>query len=461
VLWQALSTFSLAQMSGFSFPPLKPSEIRSTLAELDIVVSDDDLKKPAPFRVKQIYEQLVQLILGLRREDMAQPVFSGIEELDHPELHEESIPMITFLKACNKLLVTAGVPDFTITDITKPEDGKKFRRNLSAIINFAKFREDRQESYVEFTQETDALVQHKARLEDENERLTTGVMEANRKNALEQAETERLLGENTHHETQVRDLFNQQTVLHTECQDLKLRLNTVQDGIRSVSMEVLDAETERDQLKEPIVPDPRKLKSELAALRDAEANERQTIRSLELKIAQHAKQREALERIDREMDEVLSQQAEVEAEQGKLKDVQQQLKENTERASKDESEGADQAHQVRSLSQRNQMAREKNERMLEQHGAKLSVAEQAHADTRRAWTALEAERSHHCRQLEDNDSIVRELRDKLLRGKMEHEAEVASVQQQQQQLAAQVRAYHQDLRTAMKAVSTSNAVLVA
>ena len=115
----------------------------------------------------------------------------------------------------------------------------------------------------------------------------------------------------------------------------------------------------------------------------------------------------------------------------------------------------------RSLSQRNQMAREKNERMLEQHGAKLSVAEQAHADTRRAWTALEAERSHHCRQLEDNDSIVRELRDKLLRGKMEHEAEVASVQQQQQQLAAQVRAYHQDLRTAMKAVSTSNAVLVA
>ena len=42
---------------------------------------------------------------------------------------------------------------------------------------------------------------------------------------------------------------------------------------------------------------------------------------------------------------------------------------------------------------------------------------------------------------------------------MEHEAEVASVQQQQQLLAAQVRAYHQDLLNAMKQVTGSNAVL--
>ena len=107
---------------------------------------------------------------------------------------------------------------------------------------------------------------------------------------------------------------------------------------------------------------------------------------------------------------MLSQQAEVEAEQAKLKDVQQQLKENAEKASKDESERADQVLQVRTLSQRNQMAREKNERMLEQHSSRLAVAEQAHADTRRAWTALEAERSKHTRELEDNDSLVRELR---------------------------------------------------
>ena len=40
-----------------------------------------------------------------------------------------------------------------------PRRLERLRRNLSAIINFAKFREDRQPGYVEFTQETDGLAQ--------------------------------------------------------------------------------------------------------------------------------------------------------------------------------------------------------------------------------------------------------------------------------------------------------------
>ena len=40
---------------------------------------------------------------------------------------------------------------------------------------------------------------------------------------------------------------------------------------------------------------------------------------------------------------------------------------------------------------------------------------------------------------------------------MEHEADTTRVQQQQQQLAAQVRAYHQDLLDAMRQVSDAQA----
>ena len=38
---------------------------------------------------------------------------------------------------------------------------------------------------------------------------------------------------------------------------------------------------------------------------------------------------------------------------------------------------------------------------------------------------------------------------------MEHDADTVRVQQQQQQLAAQVRAYHQDLLDTMRQVSTA------
>ena len=98
-----------------------------------------------------------------------------------------------------------------------------------------------------------------------------------------------------------------------------------------------------------------KLRCDLAAQQEAEASEKAALRALEVKLAQHAKQREALERMEREIDEVLGVQAEVEAEQAKLKEVHRQLKDNQERASRDDGERNDQQHQIKGLSQRNQV----------------------------------------------------------------------------------------------------------
>eukprot|EP00966_Prymnesium_polylepis_P246852 5708756-Prymnesium_polylepis.1 len=97
-----------------------------------------------------------------------------MSELEFPELHDESVSTMAFLRACQRLLSTCGISDFTLTDLTKPEY-KRLRRNISAVINFAKFREERLTRYVEFTQETDALAANKVALEQENERLLTEV----------------------------------------------------------------------------------------------------------------------------------------------------------------------------------------------------------------------------------------------------------------------------------------------
>ena len=58
----------------------------------------------------------------------------------------------------------------TEQDICKP-DPARLRRNLSAIINFAKFREEKLAPYAEAQEEADALLDEAARLEDQNARL--------------------------------------------------------------------------------------------------------------------------------------------------------------------------------------------------------------------------------------------------------------------------------------------------
>ena len=211
----------------------------------------------------------------------------------------------------DKLLTTSGIADFTLHDVTKPEP-KRLRRNLSAVINFVKFHEDRQPGYSALIEKTEGLQQQKAQLEEENERLVTDVGEANRRRLAEEPEEQALRADNSKREVVVRDLFNKQTELHNECQVVKQSLRDVQDQIREAEFQLLEAKEERENLKAQIVPDSRKLKSDISELQASETSEKAQLRSLEVSISQHAKRSEALERAEREIDAAIALQAECE-----------------------------------------------------------------------------------------------------------------------------------------------------
>jgi hypothetical protein len=48
------------------------------------------------------------------REEQQQPVFAAIDALEFPELHDESIPYMAFIRNCARLLAAAGVRDFNM-----------------------------------------------------------------------------------------------------------------------------------------------------------------------------------------------------------------------------------------------------------------------------------------------------------------------------------------------------------
>ena len=72
------------------------------------------------------------------------PVFSAHQNLAYPQLHEDSIPEMAFWRAISKLMGVCGISDFTREDLARP-DPKRLKKQLSGLINFAKFREERYE----------------------------------------------------------------------------------------------------------------------------------------------------------------------------------------------------------------------------------------------------------------------------------------------------------------------------
>jgi kinetochore protein Nuf2 len=118
---------------------------------------------------------------------------------------------------------TVGVKDFTMLDLIKPES-KRLRRHISAVINFAKFREERLVHGVELTQEVDALAAKKQQAEDENERLVNELRAATAVREQEAPEEARLKAENEGLATTVQEAFNQQTAVHEDSLRLKQEL---------------------------------------------------------------------------------------------------------------------------------------------------------------------------------------------------------------------------------------------
>lgn len=82
-----------------AFPLLKNQEILQCLNELGIQSTDDDLVNPTSLKVQHIFASFNELLLHRKREDMSQPDFEGLQELEFPELHEQSVPMIGFITA--------------------------------------------------------------------------------------------------------------------------------------------------------------------------------------------------------------------------------------------------------------------------------------------------------------------------------------------------------------------------
>jgi len=63
----------------------------------------------------------------------------------YPSLYEDASRFLCVFRTLQSLAAIVGISDFSIADIVKP-DPKRLRRNLSALINFCRFKEDESQS---------------------------------------------------------------------------------------------------------------------------------------------------------------------------------------------------------------------------------------------------------------------------------------------------------------------------
>lgn len=82
-----------------TFPILSNQGICECLNELHMNVDENSLKQPKRTMMLGIYESLVELLMGVSRDDTTQPHFAAVDVLEHQQLHENSVGEIMFIKS--------------------------------------------------------------------------------------------------------------------------------------------------------------------------------------------------------------------------------------------------------------------------------------------------------------------------------------------------------------------------
>lgn len=243
----------------YSFPLLKPSEIFACVREMQIPVSEDEIRNCEVGAIRKVLEVFIENIMGVTREEMNQPAFAGLSALSYPELHEESVPELTFFRTATKLLNACGVYDFGLKDIISPTP-KRVRRQFSALINFAKFREERLAAFSELTRETDHLLKKKTTLQEENEQLQRQLNDLLQEHEAEAPAIKQITEETAQLETEINVLNKRQAVMRHETSELKNKNNELRDEMTSYQFNILEAEKEIERLRGKIVNSPERVK---------------------------------------------------------------------------------------------------------------------------------------------------------------------------------------------------------
>jgi hypothetical protein len=113
-------------------------------------LTPDILEKADAAQLRIIYEGFIEILMAVTKEEMITANKEILAQtITYPELHDGgSIPEVVFFYYLKTLMETVGIQDFTLRDLFEPQFPRT-KRFLSAIINFAKFREERLSRYNE------------------------------------------------------------------------------------------------------------------------------------------------------------------------------------------------------------------------------------------------------------------------------------------------------------------------
>lgn len=241
-------------MSKDVFPLLDLPELVVCLQSCDFsLATEESISRPTSQYVITLYKQIIDSFMGVSPDSLLsdEAIFDnhGVNDFQQNSLYSETVKVLALNKICFKFFQDIGVSDFNMMDLYKP-DALRTRRLLSAVVNYARFREERMFDCDKFMSKTEFLLnQLRSKFDDYN--YLQQQMNKNRADIeLKEGETlESLQSHNKHLEQQISRLKEFQETLGLDYDGYKSRKQSLLHDLEKFGFELIELEFERNKLE--------------------------------------------------------------------------------------------------------------------------------------------------------------------------------------------------------------------
>jgi kinetochore protein Nuf2 len=440
-----MSTHKQQHHVGFSYPILSERDIVQCLHELGLTkINSEQLQKPTYETVQYMFENLVVSLCGVSREELQQPMFAAIDVIDYAELHDESIPAMAFFVQTAKLMRASGVRDFSMKDLHKP-DVVRLKKHLSAIINFAKFREEKLLAYTELQEKHEELIDSRDALKREQEELEKMLAKMTHEWDVELPEVANVEADIEFVYAENQSLNKQQAALSHEVKALKEEVAVMTDESSKLNIQVNTARGRQEDLRAQIVQSPHKIKAMLDDIANALEMEQASAIEAEKRARELASKLDAALRIEKELSKTIASMQETDAEIKKKKEVSKRVKTLRLKISGQEHEITQLETTHQHLHRQKLSLAERIERVKAQCEVRKQAAQGRVEEQLRHREAIEAGNAAAVAKLNQNEASIRAIESQISDLQSSHENQITHVLRQYYSLMESVEVYQQKI----------------
>eukprot|EP00904_Undaria_pinnatifida_P007283 jgi/Undpi1/3685/HiC_scaffold_16.g07055.m1 len=250
---------------GYSFPVLNSKQIVGYLSDVHIHVSEEVLSDPKQHasQVSMVFEKLVETTMGVTKEEMSQPAFAGLGCLSNPELHDDNITFLALFRNVCKMMKISKIDDFALKDMSDPTR-PRLRRQLSAAINFVRFREEKEGMYQEWMARKKRVAEAAKASKLRNIKLNDDLEDVQSRMAEKKKAIEDIALKSKAVKEETADLSHSCSVVREEGAQLKKANFAAKDKVASSMAALKQAEIEKERLQGQVVNSPQRILREVA-----------------------------------------------------------------------------------------------------------------------------------------------------------------------------------------------------